>query len=141
MPGRPACGPSSGPTTRGSCVRSWTTPPPSAVRLAPRPLLASAAGDHRYDDRLPSAAPADLQRAEDRRRSTLQRLQAIDRAGLDVADRISYDMLARELKDDVADHEFGDWQLPINADTGFHTGFADQPRSTTFANTLDYRNY
>src|SRR5437667_11809012 len=111
------------------------------ARLREEPLLASAVGDHRYDDRLPSAAPADLQRAADRRRSTLQRLQAIDRAGLDVADRISYDMLARELKDDVADHEFGDWQLPINADTGFHPGFAELPRSTTFANTLDYRNY
>ncbi|HVD78473.1 MAG TPA: DUF885 domain-containing protein, partial [Vicinamibacteria bacterium] len=111
------------------------------ARLREEPLLASSVGDHRYDDRLPSVAPADLQRAADRRRSTLQRLQAIDRAGLDVADRISYDMLARELKDDVADHEFGDWQLPINADTGFHTGFAELPRSTTFTNTRDYRNY
>jgi uncharacterized protein (DUF885 family) len=110
-------------------------------RLREEPLLASSVGDHRYDDRLPSVAPADLQRAADRRRSTLPRLQAIDRAGLDVADRISYDMLARELKDDVADHEFGSWQLPINADTGFHTGFADLPRSTTFRNTGDYRNY
>src|SRR2546428_8125744 len=75
------------------------------ARLREEPLLASSVGDHRYDDRLPSVAPADLQRAAGRRRTTLQRLQAIDRAGLDGPDRISYDMLARELNDDVADYE------------------------------------
>ena len=86
-------------------------------------------------------APADLQRAADRQRATLQRLQAIDGAGLDVPDRISYDMLAREMRDDVADHDFGAWRLPINADSGFHTGFAELPRYTTFTTTRDYRNY
>jgi len=111
------------------------------ARLREEPLLATSVGDHRYDDRLPSVAPADLRRGVERRRSTLTRLQAIDRAGLDVADRISYDMLARELRDDVADHEFGAWQLPINADSGFHTGFAELPRYTTFTSTRDYQNY
>jgi len=111
------------------------------ARLREEPLLATSVGDHRYEDRLPSVAPADLRRATDRRRTTLQRLQTIDRAGLDVPDRISYDMLARELRDDVADHEFGTWQLPINADSGFHTGFAELPRSTTFTTTRDYQSY
>ena len=111
------------------------------ARLREEPLLATSVGDHRYDDRLPSVAPAELQRAADRRRTTLQRLQAIDRAGLDVPDRISYDMLARELKDDQADHEFGSWQLPINADSGFHTAFAELPRSMTLSSPGDYRNY
>ena len=111
------------------------------ARLREAPQLATSVGDHRYDDRLPSVAPADLQRAADRQRATLQRLQAIDRAGLDVPDRISYDMLAREMRDDVADHDFGAWRLPINADSGFHTGFAELPRYTTFTTTRDYRNY
>jgi uncharacterized protein (DUF885 family) len=111
------------------------------ARLREQPLLATSVGDHRYDDRLPSVAPADLQRSAERERATLQRLQAIDRAGLDVADRINYDMLARELRDDVADYEFGDWRLPINADSGFHTGFAELPRYSTLLTTRDYRNY
>jgi uncharacterized protein (DUF885 family) len=111
------------------------------ARLREQPLLATSVGDHRYDDRLPSVAPADLQRSAERERATLQRLQAIDRAGLDVADCINYDMLARELRDDVADYEFGDWRLPINADSGFHTGFAELPRYSTLLTTRDYRNY
>jgi uncharacterized protein (DUF885 family) len=111
------------------------------ARLREDPLLASSVGDHRYDDRLPSVAPADLGRAAQRRRATLARLEAIDRGGLDTQDRISFDMLARELRDDVADHEFGEWRLPINADSGFHTALADLARSTTFANVRDYESY
>src|SRR6188768_1349603 len=74
------------------------------ARLQEDPLLATATGDHRYDDRLPSVAPADLEKAVARQRAVLTRLQAIPRASLETQDRISYDMLARELRDDVSDH-------------------------------------
>src|SRR6185369_1943467 len=94
------------------------------ARLREDPLLATETGDHRYDDRLPSVAPADLAQAAARRRAVLARLQAIPRASLETRDRISYDMLAAELRDDVADYEMGEWRLPINADSGFHTAFA-----------------
>jgi uncharacterized protein (DUF885 family) len=111
------------------------------ARLREDPLLATATGDHRYDDRLPSVAPADLERAAQRQRATLARLRNIARASLDMQDRISYDMLAAELRDDVAAHELGQWRLPINADSGFHTAFAELPRHTTLATTRDYENY
>ncbi|PYQ37994.1 MAG: DUF885 domain-containing protein [Acidobacteria bacterium] len=111
------------------------------ARLREEPLLATSTGDHRYDDRLPSVAPADLERAAQRQRATLARLGDIARASLDTQDRISYDMLAAELRDDVAAHELGQWRLPINADSGFHTAFADLPRHTTLATTRDYENY
>ena len=100
-----------------------------------------------------------------RRRSPLRRPAALRRAGgpgarrpraagragppeapstaprLDAADRISYDMLARELRDDITDHEFGAWRLPINADSGFHTGLAQLPRTRRSSTTRDYENY
>ena len=99
------------------------------ARLRENPRLATETGDHRYDDRLPSVAPADLEKAAARRRAVLSRLQAIPRASLETGDRISYDMLAVELRDDVADYEMGQWRLPINADSGFHTAFASLPLS------------
>ena len=111
------------------------------ARLRENPLLASQTGDHRYDDKLPSVAPADLERSAARERAVLARLKAIDRTGLDTSDRISYDMLARELGDDLAEYEFGAWRLPINADSGFHTGLAELPRYTLFLTTRDYENY
>jgi uncharacterized protein (DUF885 family) len=111
------------------------------ARLRGDPLLASSTGDHRYDDRLPSVAPADLARSAQRKRDTLSRLQSIDRTALDVQDRITVDMLARDLRDDMAEYEFGAWQLPINADSGFHTALADLPRSGTFGTVRDYESY
>jgi uncharacterized protein (DUF885 family) len=111
------------------------------ARLREDPLLATATGDHRYDDLLPSVAPADLERAAQRRRAVLARLQAIARTSLEGQDRISYDMLAAELRDDVTDHELGEWRLPINADSGFHTAFASLPRDTTLTTTRDYESY
>jgi uncharacterized protein (DUF885 family) len=111
------------------------------ARLREDPLLATSTGDHRYDDRLPSVAPADLEKAAGRRRAMLARLLAIPRASLETQDRISADMLAAELRDDVTDYEMGQWRLPINADSGFHTAFASLPRDTTLTSTRDYEAY
>ncbi|HEU0106269.1 MAG TPA: DUF885 family protein, partial [Vicinamibacteria bacterium] len=80
------------------------------ARLREDPLLATSTGDHRYDDRLPSVTPADLERTAQRQKATLARLRDVARASLDTQDRISYDMLAAELRDDVAAHELGQWR-------------------------------
>ena len=112
-----------------------------AFRLAEDPLFATSAGDHRYDDRLPSMTHADLERRAAYARSALERLKAIDRAALSPSDRVSADMFARELQDSLADFEFGAYRIPINADSGFHTDFADLPDRMPFATTKDYENY
>jgi uncharacterized protein (DUF885 family) len=110
-------------------------------RLREEPLFATSAGDHRYDDRLPSVAPADLDRQAAFQRDLLGRLGKLDRARLAASDRINYDMLVRSLQNEVAEHEFGAERIPINADSGFHTGFAEMPRRVRLASVKDYENY
>ncbi len=110
-------------------------------RLAEDPLLATSAGDHRYDDRLPSMTKKDLERRAAHDRATLTRLQAIDRAGLSEAEAVSSEMMARELSDSVADYDFGAYRIPLTSDSGFHTDFADLPNRMTFATSRDYENY
>ncbi|HET8647263.1 MAG TPA: DUF885 domain-containing protein [Vicinamibacteria bacterium] len=105
------------------------------------PLLATSVGDHRYDDRLPSVAREELTRQEAAARRRLDALRAIDRAALSPADRVNYDMYARQLANTVAFHEHRAWRIPINADSGFHTGFAHLPREMRFAGVRDYENY
>jgi uncharacterized protein (DUF885 family) len=112
-----------------------------AFRLAENPLFATSAGDHRYDDRLPSMARAELARRADHDRASLGTLKAIDRAGLSASERVSADMLARELSDAIADFEFGAYRIPINSDSGFHTDFAELPDRMPFARPKDYENY
>jgi len=110
-------------------------------RLAEDPLFATNAGDHRYGDRLPSMAPADFARREAFARSMLRRLEAVDAATLSTPDRVSREMLIRELTHEIAGYEFGTYRIPLNADSGFQTDFADIPNRNPFRNAADYEAY
>lgn len=110
-------------------------------QLREEPLFASGTGDHRYDDRLPSLAGADFERREAFFRRTLERLATFDRAALATGDRVSYDMLERKLKDDLAELDFGTHRMPITAEGGFHSYFARLPAETNFLVAKDYDNY
>ena len=110
-------------------------------RLREDPLLATAVGDGRFGDRLPSMTRDDLARRDRFWRGALDRLRAIDRAALSPADRINRDMLERELLDAVAETDFGTWRLPWNADSGFHTELAQLPGQVPLSTVRDYENY
>ena len=116
-------------------TREWET------RLKEDPLQATAVGRHEYDALLPSARPEDLERRAAADRKILAELTAIDRTKLSPEDQVSADMLRREIEDRIADFELGGWQMPFNADSGFHIGFARLPEDMTLATTQDYENY
>src|SRR3989337_3112577 len=61
-------------------------------QLREDPLLATSAGDTRYNDRLPSVAEEDQERRAAAKRDFLERLERIERARLAAADRVSYDV-------------------------------------------------
>ncbi|MEP6995683.1 MAG: DUF885 domain-containing protein, partial [Acidobacteriota bacterium] len=105
------------------------------------PLFATSVGDHRFDDRLPSVRLADLSRRTEARRRFLERLRAIDLAGLDDTDRDSHSLLRFQLEDSIRDFELHRYRFPINADSGFHMEFAQLPAQTTFDTAKDYENY
>ena len=109
--------------------------------LNENPLFATATGDHRFDDRLPSMTPADLERRAAASRAQLERLQAIERAALPHQDRVSYDMFARGLREDLARHGFRSWRIQITSDSGFHTGISRLGQEVPLASVNDYENY
>ena len=111
------------------------------LRLREEPLLATSVDRHEYDDRLPSVALEDLARYVDATLAFLAELDAIDRDFLPTADRTHYDIFRRQLEDRVADFRLGDWQMPFNADSGFHTGFAQLPSQVPLGTVRDYDNY
>jgi uncharacterized protein (DUF885 family) len=133
-------------------LAAQTAAPPSAAlkaviddvwefRLREDPLLATSVGDRRFDHRLPSMTPEDLERRDRYWRAALDRLRAIDRGGLSTADRVDRDMLEAELRDAIAEHEFGAWRMPWNADSGFHTALAQLPSQVPLATVRDYEGY
>jgi uncharacterized protein (DUF885 family) len=110
-------------------------------RLREDPLFATQAGDHRYDALLPSMTPKDLERRAAFHRDALARARAIEPEGLSAADRVSLAMFERQLSDWIADYDFGQYRIPLNADSGFHTDFADLPSAMRFASVTDYESY
>jgi uncharacterized protein (DUF885 family) len=110
-------------------------------RLAEDPLFATNTGDQRYAARLPSMTQEDFARREAFARRVRAQLEALDASALSPSDRVSRDMLVRELTHEIAGYEFGSYRIPLNADSGFQTDFADIPNRMPFRNVQDYENY
>jgi len=109
--------------------------------LREEPLFATAVGERRYDDRLASMTPADIERRAEQARIFQKRLAAIDRTRLGPVDRVSYDMFAADLRDSLADFEFKAWLMPLNAEGGFHSYFARLPAEMPLESVRDYEDY
>jgi uncharacterized protein (DUF885 family) len=111
------------------------------VRLKEDPLFATSVGRHEYDDRLPSMSFADLQRQNGESKAFLAELDAIDRSRLAAVDQVNADIFRRQLENGIAGFELGDYQMPFNADSGFHSGFSRLPEEVPLATVKDYQNY
>src|ERR1700674_2483190 len=105
------------------------------------PLLATEAGDNRYNDRLPLLTPADLARRNEHAGAVLERLHRIDRTLLGEADAVSYDLFERELADAISEYRFKTYRQSITAEGGFHTDFSRLPEQAPLATVKDYDNY
>jgi uncharacterized protein (DUF885 family) len=128
-------GPLAADTLQDLFDREWE------FRLKEFPTLATYVGRHDYDDRLSSVTPADQMRRADYWRGILAELDQIESAGLAGSDRINATLFRRQLTEFVADIEFGDYQIPILADEGFHTAFARLPKDMPFRTAADYEHY
>jgi uncharacterized protein (DUF885 family) len=115
--------------------RVWET------QLREDPTFATSVGRHEYNDRLPSIAPADLLRQYQYAKAALAELRAIDRAKLPAGEMVNYDIFGAQLSDAVADYELGDYQMPFNADSGFHSSFSRLATDVPLVTVKDYENY
>src|SRR5438309_670034 len=115
--------------------RTWET------QLRESPLFATSVGRHEYDDRMPSVTMADLERRQAQRKATLASLAKIDRSKLPQSEQVNYDIFKRQIDEGIESFDFGDYQMPINADSGFHSGFSRLPKEMPLANVKDYENY
>jgi uncharacterized protein (DUF885 family) len=115
--------------------RAWET------RLKENPLFATSVGRHELNDRLPAMTAADLERRQSQRKTWLAELQAIDQSKLPADEIVNYEMFRQQLEEGITAYELGDDQIPINADSGFHTGFARLPQQVPLSTARDYENY
>jgi uncharacterized protein (DUF885 family) len=115
--------------------REWS------YRLQEDPLFATSVGVHDRDDRLPSQSLADQKRRAEAERAFLKELEGIDRAKLSSEDRLNAEIFESQLRDGLASFEFGEYQIPLNADSGFQSEFARLADVVPLATVKDYENY
>jgi uncharacterized protein (DUF885 family) len=110
-------------------------------RLREDPLFATSVGVHDYDDRLPSVALDNQARRDRETRAFLAELAAIDRAGLSAGTRVDYDIFRTQLEERVESFRFSEHFMPLNADSGFHSDFAQLPDNVPLQSVADYDHY
>ena len=105
------------------------------------PLFATSTGDHRFNDRLPIVSVADSERRHRTRQDFLAQLKNLDRHRLSPAEQINYDILLRQLGDDLTEFDFQRHLLPITQRGGFHIEFPELPKEVPLKTFADYENY
>jgi uncharacterized protein (DUF885 family) len=105
------------------------------------PLFATSVGVHDADDRLPSQTVADQKRRNEASQAFLQELRAIDRASLSPEDQVNYAIFEDQLRDGIASYDFREYEIPLNADSGFQSDFSRLADVVPLDTVKDYENY
>src|SRR5882724_2744649 len=109
------------------------------LKLAP--TQATAVGDYRYNDKLGDNSLAAVARRHEINAALLARIKAISPEGFSEEDRTSHDLFLRNLQEGMDDYDLKDYEMPVNAQGGIHTGLADLPLSVPLDSVKHYEDY
>jgi uncharacterized protein (DUF885 family) len=110
-------------------------------RLKRSPEFASSIGDKRYDDQLTDYSTQALNAALARGRDYIEKLSEIDTTGLTDQEKLSADLMLRQLIEEQEGAKFKEWEMPVNQFYGFHTDLAQLPERLQFDSVKDYDDY
>jgi uncharacterized protein (DUF885 family) len=82
--------------------------------LAENPMVASRAGDRRYNTEWRNRSLDAIQRRHLQRRDFLRRVYAIDKTALSKADQLNYELFRRDLQQRVDAHQFNGYLMPFS---------------------------
>ena len=109
------------------------------VRHAPE--YATFLGDKRYDAELNDRSPHAVNDSLARGRSFIERLSAIDTAGLPQQEQLSAELMLRSLIEDQEGAPFREWEMPVNQYDGIQLELPQLADHTSFDTADDYDNY
>ncbi len=92
--------------------------------LADNPILAIAYTPAKKVNKLAGNSLHTLSERAEADRKLLKRLEAIDYTKLDKRSQVNFRIFQQQLLNRVASFEFGVYQIPFNADSGFYNSFA-----------------
>jgi uncharacterized protein (DUF885 family) len=105
------------------------------------PESATAYGDYRYNDRLSDDSLDAARRQDQVDRFYRARLAAIATDGFPEQQRLSHDLLLRELDDRIRDYSLKTYEMPISQMSGIQRDLADLPNAVPLDSLQHYRDY
>ena len=109
--------------------------------LKAHPERATAYGDYRFNAALDDYSLAGVARDDERNRDYLKRLEAIPSDDFPEQDRLSHELLARALRQRIANHGFREYEMPVNQMDGPHVHLADLPLAVPLDSVQHYDDY
>ncbi|HEY0783294.1 MAG TPA: DUF885 domain-containing protein, partial [Thermoanaerobaculia bacterium] len=109
--------------------------------LKSSPERATSVGDYRYNAQLSDASLAQVERQHAQNDAFLKRLRAIATTGMSETDRMSHELLERQLVRADVNHELKNYEMPLNQLGGVHTSVADLPLSVPLDSVQHYEDY
>src|SRR5579871_1528082 len=105
------------------------------------PERATAFGDYRYNDKLTDLSHDAIARRHKTDMDFLTRFQAIQTTGFSDQDQLSHDLMVRVLQQRITDFDLKEYEMPVNQQSGIHTGLADLPLSAPLDSVKHYEDY
>ena len=105
------------------------------------PERATSIGDYRYNALLGDASLAAIARQHAENDAFLARLKAIPTVDMGDTDRLSHELLERQLTQGDANYDLKNYEMPINQQNGVHTSLADLPLSVPLDSVQHYEDY
>ena len=110
-------------------------------QLKTNPEFASTIGDFRYNDQITDYSVAAYNDELARQQRFLLRLAAIDPTGFTDQERISQDMLVRELELNQEAAEFKEWEMPVTQMDGIYATYPQLVAELSFHTVKDYDDW
>jgi uncharacterized protein (DUF885 family) len=109
--------------------------------LRTSPESATALGDNRYNDRLSDYSAEFYRKDLEESRKFVGRFEALPTAGLSEQDRLSRELMIRNLREQIEGAEFKAWEMSVSQNGGPQIELPDLITITPFHTTKDYENY
>jgi uncharacterized protein (DUF885 family) len=110
-------------------------------QLKHSPEFASSIGDRRYNDQLSDLSPRAVNDGLARDQAFLLRLEQIDTTGLSDQEKLSAELMERQLIEEQEGARFKEWELPVNQFHGIHTDLPSEVVDWPFETVKDYDDY
>ncbi len=112
-----------------------------AYTLRTAPEFASILGDKRYNDQLSDFSQEAIDRDLQQTRLFLGQFEAVDTTGFSEQDKLSHDLMVRNLRQQLEQSKYKEWEMPVSQFSGIHIDLPQLVTSLSFVTIKDYEDY